>query len=135
MIQINYKRVKDHTFNAAMKKLSAKPFRDQKLAYTIAKIVNVLNKEAETTQALFLKLVDTYADKDAQGHVIVPPGMAPGSFQVSKNHEEYQKALADFEALSFDIPGPKLTFLQLESVDLSAEDCIALEPLLEGEPA
>lgn len=129
MIKLQYKVIRDMNFGASLQKLKNVSFPSLKTTQTVLRISKAIQKEGEIVQEAFTKLIDTYAEKDAEGK-LVPYEDRPGTFSVKKNIEGYQKSLKEFEDLTFEIDCPKIPLSELEGVKLNANDLEALEAFI-----
>lgn len=130
LVRLTYGEVKKSTFRMAMGKLAQHPFKDQKVAYRVMRIVDATEIELKGAEKLHAKLVEQYAEKDEKGEFIPLDGRA-GTFRVPEDRQEaYGKALADFDALSFAMRWRKLSLDDLSDLRLSAAEMKALEPVV-----
>lgn len=113
----------------AMRKLSGHPFRDQKVAYRVMRIVDAVESEQKTAERLYEKLIRQFAELDDKGDFIPNEGV-PNTFVVKKDIGGYEKALADFEALSFELKWRKIPFADLAEIHLAAAELKALAPVV-----
>jgi hypothetical protein len=93
------------------------------------RIVDQLESEQKSAEKLYVKMLKQYADLDDKGE-FVPRDGVPNTFVVTKNVEAYNKALEDFEALSFSMKWRKLPLDDLSDLRLSAAELKALDPIV-----
>lgn len=130
LVQLTYGEVKKPMFRTAMGKISGHPFKDQKIAYRVMRIVDSVEIELKGAERLHAKLVDQFAEKDEKGE-FVPLEGRPGTFRVPPDRqEEYGKALTDFDALSFAMRWRKLSMDDLSDLRLSAAELKAVESIV-----
>jgi hypothetical protein len=113
----------------AMRKLSGHPFRDQKVAYRVMRIIDAVEGEQKTAARLYEKLVRQFAELDDKGEFVPNNGEA-GTFVVKKDVETYEKALKDFEELAIDLKWRKVQLQDLSEIHLAAAELKALTPVV-----
>lgn len=130
LVRLTYGEVRKAGFRMAMGKLAQHPFKDQKVAYRVMRIVDGVEIELKGAERLHTKLVDQYAEKDEKGDFVPMDGRV-GTFRVPvEKQEAYGKALEDFDALSFAMRWRKLPLDDLSDLRLSAAELKAVEGLV-----
>lgn len=132
-MKLTYEHLRNPEFQIALQRLGAHPFRDQKLAYKIAKMLWKLAKEIKICDELFAKLLDQYAEKDEKGR-LKPYQNKEGTFQIPEaNAEVWKSAIKEFLSVEVKISAEKFKLTDFDGVELSASNLVALEPLMEDE--
>lgn len=131
-VKLSYKEIKNQTFVQGLAKLANYGgFKDQRLAYNVAKLIRKWDSEAQMAQDLFMKLVKQYATLDEKGNIKTPEGANSGAFEVvDEKADAFAKARKEFESIEFDIPVHKIRIDQLEGTGLTPMEMMALEPIL-----
>lgn len=131
-VKLTYKMIQDRNFVAGLGKLANfGGFKDQKLAYNVAKLIRKWEVEVLTAQELYIKLVKQFAVVDENGNLKTPEGGAPGSFEIPDGKDEaFKTARADFEKVELEIPVHKIRLEQLEGVGITPLEMNAMDALL-----
>lgn len=130
MIKIPYKDVSDFNFQTALQKLAGAT-TDGHSAYKIKKVWVGVKKAREAIAEEYKKdIMPKYVKLDEKGE------WTPETFQVDPAKEaEFIKAQDEFGAKVIEIDRPQLTMSDIRSVQLSALEQLALEPVLDDTQA
>jgi hypothetical protein len=105
-------------------------FKEQRVAYNVAKVIRRFDAESTIAQELFLKLVKQYAVLDEKGNIKSPEDK-PGTYEIpDEKVADWKKAKEDFDDVEFELDCHKIRLEQLGNAPLSPIDLNALEPLL-----
>lgn len=122
MMELTWAQIRNPGFQQAIAKLmnADLPF---KTAYHVGRIGDRVRTEMNSSQEWFVKLVKKYADVNE----------ADGTFKVKdENLDKWLEEIKTFEATKFNVEKSKVLIAQLESVRLTPNEIIALEPILAG---
>lgn len=139
-MKLKYKLFEDRGFQLAVQKLADYPFRNQLTAYNVARLFKKFGQEAETAQTLWIKLLKQFAELDQNGN-FKPLEVTQSDGSISKDFnkfvvadekkDDFKKAEAEFGELEFEVPCTPLKLSDIEMVDCSAKELLALEPILD----
>ena len=109
--KISYQELRKEEFIAGLTKIYRYDgYKDIALMLRIIKAVKLINKELESAQEIYLKLLKQYAKLDAQGNFVPPPGKEVGHglycIEESKSEEWIKKQKEFYETeveLHFDV--------------------------------
>ena len=122
MIQMTWGQIRNTQFLDGLGKLKGLPL-PFKLSYNISKITTKVEAELKAAQTEFVKIVGKYADIDEAGNYKVKEG----------NEETFKSDMTAFFGMTFEIDKNKINVADFPSdVKISAEDIMALEPILFG---
>lgn len=101
-----------------------------RVAFAIARIVREINKEVEVFEKTRLEIIQKYADKDANGELILQEGNIHISDDklIACNDE-----LTAIAATEINVNAEPIKIEWLENVSLTLSEALGLEPFLEKE--
>lgn len=140
MLKLKYNILRNEHFNNAMLKLVHYPaFKSPIFAYNVAKINIAVQNEVKPSEDVYLKLVKAHCKMDEKGE-IAPREMngakVLGTFEVRPEAiPEWEKGLAEYNDLEFEVKAFKIPLHGLEGISLSPLELTALESLLSVEDA
>ncbi len=140
MIEIQYKEFRVGPFMPVFGKIASFEKFPPKTLYNTMRLMKVLNKEQETWNELFKKVVMKHANKDEKGELIPRKNKEgkdiPGSFEVAPaNEEAWKKDVEELDGIVCKIDRHKLNVETLmgAGLEISPQEALILEPLLTDE--
>jgi DNA-binding protein H-NS len=129
MIQLTYKQAMEFEFVRTMRKLATTPMQTH-TAYSIKKITDALMSARKKVASEWeTDILAIYAKKDEKGEVIRSKE-DPERFEILEDKlSEFKAKQEEFGNRVITIERAKLTLSDLASVQLSAAELTALEPL------
>lgn len=133
MFKLSYKELRDGNFNRAFGQLANYGGLSTKTAINIAKIKKALDAEVEIAQKVFIDLLKKFAELDEAGE-IKPHNGVPNTYNVPEERQpEFVIAMKEFEQMEFEVDRTKVTYRELDGAKMSANDILALDPILTEE--
>lgn len=127
--KLKHKDLNNQDFTRALGKLCNTAGLPVKLAYTVGKTQKAIQKEMQEARVGFQKLIDQFAEKDEHGKRVEPEG--EGSYKIAdEKMKDFDQAVQDFMDIELEISQSKVTLDQLERANLTPNEIMALEPLL-----
>ncbi len=122
MIELTFAHIRAPSFQSGFSKLLNTSY-DPKVAYHIKRIGDKIESEAKTAQELFIKMVKKNGDFDEK----------TGQFKIKdENKDSWIKEVQEFSEIKFTIEKRKLNVAELNGVQLTPNEMLALEPVLFG---
>lgn len=140
MIKVPFKEFRIGPFMPVFQKIASFSKFGPKMLYSVTRIQKKLDKAHQEWNEQFVKLVKQYAEKDEKGELVPrknEKGQAiPNSFEIPDgNVEAWKKAVEELDTVEAEIDLYKLSVEKLieSGIELSAQECLILEPLLMDE--
>lgn len=134
MIELKYSHVRNPEFQGAFSKLVNVQQLPTKVTCLIAQIKKAFDKEVETAQECFIKLLKNHANLDEKGNfveLVVGGAKQPGTYSIPEEKQaQWMEALKEFGETTFNVERRKILMQEISEVKFSAAELIALEPLL-----
>lgn len=122
MIELTWAMIRNPQFLAGLSKLVNAGF-EFKTAYHISRIFSRVDSEYKESQKFFMKFVEKYADIDQK----------TGSYKVKDEHlEKWKEETKNFDETKFVIEKSRVNIADLNGVNLTPLEILALEPILLG---
>lgn len=132
MIELKYEVVRNQAFQQALAKLLHYPKFSLSTTKAIAKIVQRVREAGDEAQNRFAAVVKAHAFLDEKGEILPNEGVK-GTFKIMpEKFEDFQKAVEAMEEEKFSVDAPHLFEDQLEGVEISANELLLLEPILDS---
>jgi len=127
MIELQYKHLNNQKFIQVLVHLSNAPLKGEgmvKEIYNVSRIVDKVQQESKKAYEVWQKILPTIemVEVDRDGVKVKEP----------KDKEAFLKAELEFMDIKFKIERNKIPATVLEQVSISAQDLLALEPIIEG---
>lgn len=127
MIELQYKHLNNQKFIQTLVHLSNAPLKGEgmvKEIYNVSRIVDKVQQESKRAYEVWQKVVTTLemVEVDKDGVKVKEP----------KDKEAFVKAELEFMDIKFKIERNKIPATVLEQVSISAQDLLAIEPIIEG---
>lgn len=119
-IKLTYQDINNQNLAMALGKLATKTGFTMKTAYNISKIKEKVMKEVERGRELFNKLHSKYWP-DPNNQTELP----------EDQKKAYDKDFEEFMSLTFEVPYYKLKLSELEKAELTPDEILALEPIVD----
>lgn len=136
-VQIQYDFMRRATFNSGLSKLMSFPRFSPRVALSIARVIERVEKEREVAQKLYDGVLKKHAVLDEKGEVKPKEGQ-PNSFEIAEHssQEAFNKEIEEMGKETFSVEMSPILIDKLDGVGLSANEIAALEPILDlGEAA
>jgi hypothetical protein len=132
MIKLKYEVVRNQAFQQALAKLLHYPKFSHDTKKTVAKIVKRMHEAGEEAQHRFAAVVKAHAYLDDKGEILPNEGVA-GTFKIiPEKFADFQKAVEAMEEETFSVGVHHLFEEQLDGVEISPNELILLEPILDS---
>lgn len=127
MIELQYKHLNNQKFIQVLVHLSNAPLKGEgmvKEIYNVSRIVDKVQQESKKAYEVWQKILPTIemVEVDREGVKVKEP----------KDKEAFMKAELEFMDIKFKIERSKIPATVLEQVSISAQDLLAIEPIIEG---
>jgi hypothetical protein len=129
MFTLKFSEIRDPDFMAAIRKLAGYgKYKDPKTAYSISRIVKIIDQQSKAMREAFLKLVKQYAVLTETGDIKLNSDMA---FEIPDDKTaEWQDVVEGFHEQKVEIHWKQLNVTELEGVELSPMELLALESVI-----
>jgi len=136
MIKLSYSTLRSDSFHMVFSKLCRSQEFSVQTAYQIAKLKDKIRKELQIEQDLFLGLVRQYCKLDEKGEILPikqEDKVIPGTFEiVPEKQDEWNAKYGEFIKQEITIDRDPIGLKDIGSAELSADDLLAIEPILEA---
>lgn len=134
MIKLKYNQFMGFPFSQSMQKLTSSAF-PVKIAYSIKKIADGLQKQREKISAEFLVMVAPFTVKNPDGTTFRPKAEDSNGFEIAEDQKEaFKQAEKAFGETEFTLDRPRLCLSELGEIQFSAAELAQLDALIAGEP-
>jgi hypothetical protein len=129
MFTLTFRQLKDQQFAQALGKLANfGRYRDQKVTYNIARMIVLIDQHKTAMREAFLALIKKYAVLDEKGNLKVAED---GGITVQdEKKKEWDEAATSFHEQAVEIKRHKIKLEDLQGVELTPLDLLALEPVM-----
>lgn len=133
VIKLTYENLRDRSFYQAVSKINTfNGFKDSRILVNIARVVKLIDKYQKECDEVFIKLVKQFCELDEKGE-IKSPADRPGAYTIlPEKLGEWKTALEDFHKIEVELFAKKIKLFDLTPAQLSAQDVVMLEPMLDG---
>lgn len=122
MIELTWLAIRNPQFMSGISKL-ANAGLDFKTSYHVSRIFSKVDSEFKESQKFFMKFIEKYADVDQKS----------GSYKVKDEHlEKWKEETKNFDETKFTIEKSRVNIADLNGVNLTPLEILALEPILLG---
>lgn len=132
MIKLKYSQFMAFSFTQSFQKLSSQNF-PARIAYQVKLMGDKMQKKRADISAEYLKMVDQYATKDADGKILHPNPEDQNGIDIKPElMPEYKKAEASFGETEFTINVSKLMLEDLSKLEFTPAEMSQLDALIEA---
>lgn len=138
--KLTYALFEDAPFKRALSKIANFPFKNVKTAFAVAKLVRKWNEALKIAQEDWLVVLKAHAQIDEKGNFVPVEVMNPDG-TTTKDHnrftipdekkDAFQADKKIFEAQEFEVPCSLLSMADLQDCQLTAQELLSLEPVLD----
>ena len=128
MIELQYRHLNNKKFIDTLVKVSNTPLKGEgrvKEIYNISRMVDKVQQESKKAYEVWQKTLTGLEFEE-----VVVEGQPPQ--KVPKDKFAFTKAEEEFMEISFKIERNKIPVSVLEQMEISAQDLLALEPIVDG---
>lgn len=131
--EIDYKTLRGPGFRAAMRKLcNHDGFGDVKTAYNVSRIGSLLEQEMKTADKLFIDIAKKYVMPGAKDGTLKQTD-GKWEFKSKELEAEFEEKFHEFHDHVVTIERHQVKLSALSKLNLSPNDILALEPVLEDD--
>lgn len=134
MFEISYDKIRNPGFKGSFRKvMGATGWPSTKVAYNVARLGKLLQKEANIANELFEKeILRKYVKSDEQGKLLQDKGQWDLKDEITLDH--FESEARKFHEHTVKIERYQLTLAELDAVkELTPQDLLNLGPVIEGQ--
>lgn len=135
MIELSTKTINSKEFHESFAKLASYPAMPTFTSYRIAKLKKEISNALDLARTEYLKWTEPFFEKGEDGKPVVaenPQAAIPFKI-IAEKQEEFDKKFSEFMSAKMELAGSKLMLKEIPNNVLSANDILALDPILSVE--